>query len=60
MLVKLTAGVNFINVLQPAFIGEDPELQKKTVKLSVFFVHLGSSLSKASRKMLVKLTPDVF
>jgi len=33
-----------------------PKAQKKTVKLSVFFMLSGSSLKKAARRMLVKLT----
>jgi len=34
-----------------------PKEQKKTVKLSVFFVLLGSARAKAARRMLMKLTP---
>ncbi len=37
ILVKLTPGVHFINVLWAAFTCADPESPKKTVKLLVFF-----------------------
>jgi len=37
----------------------DPKSAKKTAKLSVFFVLLGSVCVKAACKMLVKLTLDV-
>ena len=37
----------------------DPKSAKKTVKLSSFFVLLGSALIKAARRMLVKLTQGV-
>ncbi len=36
MLMKLTPGVNFINVLRTAFTCADPESAKKTVKFLVF------------------------
>jgi len=54
-LVKLTQGVNFINIFCKAFTGEDPKSKKKTVKLSVTFCTYG--ICKCNRKMLVKLTP---
>jgi len=57
MLMKLTPGVNFIHVLRAAFMHEDPKSAKKTVKLSFFLVLLGSPLTKAARKMLVKSIP---
>ncbi len=50
-------GVNFINILQSAFMCSDPESAKKTDGLTVFFVLLGSLCIKVARKMLVKLTP---
>jgi hypothetical protein len=53
-----TSGVNFINVLRAAFICADPKRTKNTVKLSVFFVLLGSSCEKAAHRLLMKLTPD--
>jgi len=57
MLMKLTPGINFINVLQAAFTPANPESAKRKVKLSVFFPLLGSASAKAARRMLVKLTP---
>jgi len=50
-------GVNFINVLLKAFILVDPKSIKMTVKLSIFFTHLGSAHIKASCKTLMKLIP---
>ena len=58
MLVKLTPGVNFTNVLQAAFTSADPKSTKKTVKLSSFIALLGFAHVKAAHRMLVKLTPD--
>jgi len=57
-LVKLSTGVDFINVLHAAFTLEDPKSTKNTVKLSFFFVFvlLGSVHVQAAHKMLVKLT----
>jgi len=55
----LTPGVNFINILQKAFICADPKRAKNTVNPSVFFALLGSLQAKAFRKMLMKLTPGV-
>ncbi len=37
----------------------DPKNAKKTVKLTVFFVHSRSARIKAACRMLMKLTPDV-
>ncbi len=37
----------------------DPKSAKKTVKLSFFFVLLGSACVKAAHRMLMKLTLDV-
>jgi len=50
-------GVNFINILPAAFSLADPKSVKRTVNLTVFFVFLGSALSKAARRMLMTLTP---
>jgi len=63
MFVKLTPsvsrqpGVDFTNILRAAFASADPKSAKKTVKLSVFFVLLGSACAKAAHRMLMKLTP---
>jgi len=51
MLMKLTAGVKFINVLQAAFSCVDPKSTKNAVES---FLHI-----KAARKTFLKLTPDV-
>ncbi len=58
MLVKLTPGVNFINVLQTAFMSADLKSAKKTDNLTVFFALSGSAHKEAAHKMLMKLTPD--
>jgi hypothetical protein len=52
------AGLNFINVLRTAFTLTDPKSVKKTIKWSSMFTLLGSTIVKAARKTLVKLTPD--
>jgi len=57
-LTKLTPGLNLFNVLRTAFTCANPRSVKKTVKLSIFFILLGSTSVKAARKTLVKLTPD--
>jgi len=41
MLMKLTPGLNFINVLRTAFTLVDPKSVKNTVKSSVFFYSFG-------------------
>jgi len=46
----VTSGVNFTNVLRAAFALADPKSAKGTVKLSVFFVLLGSARVKAAQK----------
>jgi len=53
-------GVDFTNVLWPDFLLEDPKSANKTDNLTVFFTLLGSAHAKASRKMLVKLNPDLY
>jgi len=57
MLVKLTTGVNFSNILCATFVHTDHK-SKKTNSLTVLFAPLGSVGVKASGKMLVKLTID--
>jgi len=54
-----TSGVNFINALQAAFTSSDPERAKNTIKLSIFLALSGSASVKASRRMLMKLTPGL-
>ena len=58
MMIKLTSGLNFINVLRADFTHADPKSAKKTVKSSSFFALSGSASIKAARRMLVKLTPE--
>jgi len=59
MLVKLTPGVNFINIQRIAFTLVDPKSVKKIDNLTVFFTLLVYLCVKAARKMLVKSTPGV-
>ncbi len=49
-------GVNFINILGPAFTCADTKSAKNTVNPSVFFTLLGYMRIKVARKMLVKST----
>jgi len=58
MLVKLTPGVNFINVLRAALIHADPKSVKFMLSLQYPFLLLGSASVKAAQKTLMKLTPD--
>jgi len=46
MLVKLSTGVDFTNILCPAFTQTDLKSAKKTDGLTVFFVLLGSAQKK--------------
>jgi len=48
--MKLSPGVNCINVLQAAFTHADPESAKKIDNLTVFFALLGSAHAKAAQK----------
>jgi len=57
MLMKLTPGVNFISVLQVAFMSSDPKWAKKTDNLTVIFTLLGSAHTKAAHRTLMKLSP---
>ncbi len=59
MLVKLTTGVNFTNILHKAFTRSDPKSAKETDSLTLFFAQLGSARAKAALKMLVISTLDV-
>jgi len=58
MLMKLTPGLNFFNVLRTAFMLVDPKSVKKIDNLTVFFTLLGSTSVKAACRTLMKLTPD--
>ena len=53
MLVKLTAGLNFINVLRTAFTHVEPECASQQCHLAL----LGPTSVKAACKTLVILTP---
>ncbi len=59
MLVKLTSGLNFINVLCTAFTWVEPKRVKKTVKLSVFLRFWDLHVQKLHVNMLVKLKPGL-
>ena len=56
---KLTPGVNFTNILQAAFTPADSKSGKKLLNLNVFFALSGSAGVKATRRTLMKLTPDL-
>jgi len=59
-LMKLTPGVNFIDILLAALAQRDPESAKKSDNLTVFLALLGYRRIKAAGRRLMKLTPDVF
>jgi len=52
------SGVDFTIVLRAAFTRRSQK-HKKTVKLSIFFMLLGSLSAKAARRMLMKLTSGI-
>ena len=58
MMVKLTPGVNFINVQQAPFMLVDPKSAKNIDGLTVFFALSGSSHAKTASRKVLKLTPD--
>ena len=58
MMVKLTSGVNFINVFTRSFYASRSQKHKKTVKLSSFIALLESVCVKAAHTMMVKLNCD--
>jgi len=53
-------GVNFTNILHPAFTSADPKSVKIQLSCQYLFSLLGSVRIKAARKMLFKLTPGGF
>jgi hypothetical protein len=53
-----TTGIDFTNILHPAFTHVDPKSIKMTDELTVFFALLGSACIKAACEMLMKLRPD--
>jgi len=56
--MKLTQGLNFINVLRTAFTCVDPESVRIQSNPQYLFTLLGSTCAKAARKMLMKSTPE--
>jgi len=58
MLVKLTPGVYFTNILFATFIHADPKSINIQSSCQYLFALWGSVLIKALHKMLVKLTPE--
>ncbi len=56
--MKLSPGVNFINVLLTAFAFEDPKSTKNTDNLNGFFALSGSAGVKAACRMLMKPRGD--
>jgi len=57
MLMKLTPGVNYINVQSTAFTPVDPESAKIQLSHQYLFTLSGSTSVKAVHRMLMKLTP---
>ena len=60
MLVKLTPGVNFTNVLRATFMCADPKSAKKTVKSKQLFALSGSASVKAACKHIDEIDPSTF
>ncbi len=63
ILVKVSPGVNFINVLGAAFMCTDPESANKCDSLvstqQCRFTLLGPTSVKAASKMMVKVSPRI-
>ncbi len=58
MLMKLTPGVNFINLFtRSCYTHSDPKSTKRQSSHQFLLALLGSTQVKALRKTLVKLTP---
>ncbi len=58
-LMKLTSGVNFINVLCTAFTLVDPKSVKRYWQLYWVFTLLGSTSAKVVHRTLMKVIPGV-
>jgi len=56
----ICSGVNFINILPPAFTSADPESVKIQLSHQYIFRLLWSTRVKAARRTLMKLTPGAF
>ncbi len=59
MLVKLTPGLDFINVLRTAFTPVAPQSIRTQSSCQYLFTLWGSTSVKAVRRTLMKLHPDV-
>ncbi len=59
ILIKLTQGVKFINILCIDFTRQDPQSVNIQSSCQYLFTLLGSEGIKDAHKMLMKLTPDV-
>jgi len=55
--MKLTPGLNFINILRTAFMHIDHESVRFQSNPQYLFTLLGSTYAKAARKSLMKSTP---
>jgi len=60
MLMKLTPGVDFTNILQAAFLRKGLLKLFATDSLALLFFWQKNIGSKAACKMLIKLTPVAF
>ncbi len=58
-LMNLSPGVNFINILQVAFMSTDSKSANKTDNLTDFFTLLGFARVNAAPKTLMKLNPGL-
>jgi len=54
--LSITSGVTFINMFMQSFYTRRSQKHKMTDDFSVIFALLGSTVVKASHKMLMKLT----
>jgi len=50
-LILTLPGVNFVNILQAAFVHADPKSSKKNINLTVFFALLGSAHINAAMQV---------
>jgi len=51
-------SVNFINILQAAFMGKDLKIAKRHSGCQSFLALCGSLQAKAAHRTLMKLTPE--
>ena len=57
MIIKITPGVNFTNILLTAFTRTDPKSAKKDSQVKQLFVALGSACVKAVCKHVDEIDP---